>query len=246
MTFIHRDKLSPGNHCMNKIEFLWHAPKCYTVKLNGIDIGWMLEDTDGLWKINPGIVDDQKLHSKLETLSKNHWLYQLEAEQTIKNWLQWYEVKEKRNSKPCESGASLFGKTMKYTYRFKNPDIETALNVLCGKDYVQKAIREQYDNSNEPVNFKFPSLPSESVKWGHISVSKSEIERVRAYDPDDWNPFPEVNPPECGEYLVTFKDEDADYVQQNYFDMLGRWETAHSDVIAFRALPTPYQQETGK
>ena len=156
------------------------------------------------------------------------------------------QCQQTRTQKPCESWAYLLEKTMKYTYRFKNHDIETALNVLCGKDYVQKAIREQYDNSNEPVNFKFPNHSAECVKWGHISVCKSEIERVRAYDPDEWNPFPEVNPPECGEYLVTFKDEDADYVQQNYFDMLGRWETAHSDVIAFRALPAPYQPEAKK
>ena len=79
-----------------------------------------------------------------------------------------------------------------------------------------------------------------------IRIDKSFFEEFPEYNPDGWNPFPEVNPPECGEYLVTFKDEDADYVQQNYFDMLGRWGTAHSDVIAFRALPAPYQPETNK
>lgn len=79
-----------------------------------------------------------------------------------------------------------------------------------------------------------------------MRVDKDYFEEFPEYNPDGWNPFPEVNPPECGEYLVTFKDEDADYVQQNYFDMLGRWGTAHSDVIAFRALPAPYQPETNK
>lgn len=232
---------------MNKIEFLWHAPKCYTVKLNGIAIGWVLEDTDGLWKINPGIVDDQKLNSKLETLSKKHWLYQLEAEETIKNWLQWYEVKEERNSKPCESGASLFGKTMKYTYRFKNPDIETALNVLCGKDYVQKAIREQYDNSNEPVNFEFPNPPAESMNWGHISVCKSEIERVRAYDPDDWNPYPEILPPEEGEYLITVKIGERSEVRIGRWGIVGRdgeWVgEIQAQIQGFKELPVPYKKE---
>ena len=46
--------------------------------------------------------------------------------------------------------------------------------------------------------------------------------------------------------LDSFEDEDADYVQQNYFNNLGKWETAHSDVIAFRALPAPYQPEARK
>lgn len=203
---------------MSEIKFESKGEKLYVVKLDDTAIGRVFKNKEGFWKISLGVLEDQDLYTLLNSLNKE----------------------------PCESGASLFRKTMKYTYRIKNPDIEAALNVLCGKDYVQKAIREQYDNSNEPVNFKFPSLPSESVKWGHISVCKSEIERVRAYDPDNWNPFPEINPPECGEYLVTFKDEDADYVQQNYFDMMGRWETAHSDVIAFRALPAPYQPETNK
>lgn len=75
---------------------------------------------------------------------------------------------------------------MKCTYKFKNHDIGTAINVLCGKNYVQEAIREQYDNNSETIDFEFQSDPGESEIWGHISVSKSKIERVRAYDPDDW------------------------------------------------------------
>lgn len=203
---------------MSEIKFESKGEKLYVVKLDDTAIGRLLKNKEGSWKISLGILEDQDLYTLLNSLNKE----------------------------PCESGASLFGKTMKCTYRFKNPDIGTAMNVLCGKNYVQEAIREQYDNNNETIDFEFQSAPGKSGAWGCISVSKSEIERVRAYDPDDWNPFPEVNPPECGEYLVTFKDEDADYVQQNYFDMLGRWGTAHSDVIAFRALPAPYQPETNK
>lgn len=203
---------------MSEIKFESKGEKLYVVKLDDTAIGRLFKKKEGFWKISLGQLDDQDLYTLLNSLNKE----------------------------PCEIGAPLLKKTMNYAYRFKNPDIETALNVLCGKDYVQKAIREQYDIYNESINFEFQSAPGESGASGCISVSKSEIERVRAYDPDDWNPFPEVNPPECGEYLVTIKDEDADYVQQNYFDMLERWETAHFDVIAFRALPAPYQPEEDK
>lgn len=203
---------------MSEIKFESKGEKLYVLKLDDTAIGRLFKNKEGFWKLSLGQLDDQDLYTLLNSLNKG----------------------------PCESGASLLDKTMKYTYRLKRPEIEAALNVFCGKDYVQQAIREQYDNNDEPINFEFQSVPGESGTWGCISVSKSEIERVRAYDPDDWNPFPEVNPPECGEYLVTIEDEDADYVQQNYFDMLGRWETAHSDVIAFRALPAPYQQEADK
>lgn len=140
---------------------------------------------------------------------------------------------------------------MKYTYRFKNHDIETALNVLCGKDYVQKAIREQYDNSNEPVNFKFPNHSAECVKWGHISVCKSEIERVRAYNPDDWNPYPAVKPSESGPYLITVKIKDQPdakpFVTVGCLDPFGYWEKyTDSEVLAFRELPEAYEKEKEK
>lgn len=203
---------------MSEINFESKGEKLYVVKLGDTAIGRLLKNKEGFWKISLGVLEDQDLYTLLNSLNKG----------------------------PCESGASLLDKTTKYTYRLKRPEIEAALNVFCGKDYVQQAIREQYDNNDETINLEFQSAPGESGAWGCISVSKSEIERIRAYDPDDWNPFPEVNPPECGEYLVTFEDEDADYVQQNYFDNLGKWETAHSDVIAFRALPAPYQPEADK
>lgn len=155
------------------------------------------------------------------------------------------------NQEPRESGASLFGKTMKYTYRFKNPDIETALNVLCGKDYVQKAIREQYDNNNETIDFEFQSAPGESGASGCIWVSKSEIERVRAYNPDDWNPYPTVTPPVDGKKWLT-QDEDGNLAIRSFARSFEEgidysWED-HDDrlIVAFRSLPGPYQPEETK
>lgn len=132
---------------------------------------------------------------------------------------------------------------MKYQYRFKNKELFEAVSVIFGKEYVEKELQRQM-----PDEFDYFIL--ETADHNKINSSalipKEEVESTRVYDPNGWNSFPEVNPPECGEYLVTFKDEDADYVQQNYFDNLGRWETAHSDVIAFRALPAPYQPESNK
>lgn len=127
---------------------------------------------------------------------------------------------------------------MKYQYRFKDKSLEQALNVIYGEEFVEDEVNRQMTNTTSYICF--------DLDYSSTTISKGEIAEINEYNPDAWNPFPEVNPPECGEYLVTFKDEDADYVQQNYFDMLGRWETAHSDVIAFRALPAPYQPEARK
>ena len=127
---------------------------------------------------------------------------------------------------------------MKYQYRFKDKSLEQALNVIYGEEFVEDEVNRQMTNTTSYICF--------DLDHSSTTISKGETAEINEYNPDAWNPFPEVNPPECGEYLVTFKDEDADYVQQNYFDMLGRWETAHSDVIAFRALPAPYQPEARK
>lgn len=127
---------------------------------------------------------------------------------------------------------------MKYQYRFKDKSLEQALNVIYGEEYVEDQVNRQMTNTTSYICF--------DLDHSSTTISKGEIAEIKEYDSDDWNPFPEVNPPECGEYLVKFEDEDADYVQQNYFNNLGKWETAHSDVIAFRALPAPYQPEARK
>lgn len=124
-------------------------------------------------------------------------------------------------------------------WKIKDPEaLKAMINWLLSDEIVAQGCKQQMDNYSDYI-----LLSGGEVK---IRLVKESFKNVPEYKPDGWNPFPEVNPPECGEYLVTFKDEDADYVQQNYFDNLGKWETAHSDVIAFRALPAPYQPEADK
>lgn len=208
---------------MNEINFESKGEKLYVVKLDDTAIGRLLKNKEGSWKITLGVLKDQDLYTLLNSLNKE----------------------------PCESGASLFGKTMKYTYRFKNPDIETALNVLCGKDYVQKAIREQYDNNNETIDFEFQSDPGESGASGCIWVSKSEIERVRAYNPDDWNAYPTVTPPVDGKKWLT-QDEDGNLDIRSFVRTFEEgidysWENQDDRlIVAFRSLPAPYQPENNK
>lgn len=125
-------------------------------------------------------------------------------------------------------------------WKIKDPTLKEKIMQLLSDESIAKRCQDQMTDGSNYI------LASDDDQKFSISIVKDLFENVPEYNPDAWNPFPEVNPPECGEYLVTFKDEDADYVQQNYFDMLGRWETAHSDVIAFRALPAPYQPEARK
>lgn len=125
-------------------------------------------------------------------------------------------------------------------WKIKDPTLKEKIMQLLSDESIAKRCQDQMTDGSNYI------LASDDDQKFSISIVKDLFENVPEYNPDGWNPFPEVNPPECGEYLVTFKDEDADYVQQNYFNNLGKWETAHSDVIAFRALPAPYQPEARK
>lgn len=126
-------------------------------------------------------------------------------------------------------------------WKIKDPELKRKVNQFFTDEEINAECKRCInDEDSEFLCFFMDGIDIQ------FHIRKGYFEEVPEYNPDDWNPFPEVNPPECGEYLVTFKDEDADYVQQNYFDNLGKWETAHSDVIAFRALPAPYQPEADK
>lgn len=130
-------------------------------------------------------------------------------------------------------------------WKIKYPEIKQKTNqFFTDKEIDNECVKQMHDGTDHILLRKGLAKKSNSTSNIEITIPKNEFEIV--FNPNGWNPFPCVRPPECGEYLVTFKDEDADYVQQNYFDNLGRWETAHSDVIAFRALPAPYQPETRK
>ena len=124
-------------------------------------------------------------------------------------------------------------------WKIKDPELKRKMNQFISDEGINQLCKKQMEGISKCIFFFEDSGVS-------IRIDKSFFEEFPEYNPDGWNPFPEVNPPECGEYLVTFEDEDADYVQQNYFNNLGKWETAHSDVIAFRALPAPYQPEENK
>ena len=126
-------------------------------------------------------------------------------------------------------------------WKIKDPELKAKVNAFFSDEEINNAFVKNIDC------YKYFRLSTNINKSCFtFAIDKDLMEFIPDYNPDDWNPFPEVNPPECGEYLVTFEDEDADYVQQNYFNNLGKWETAHSDVIAFRALPAPYQPEETK
>lgn len=138
---------------------------------------------------------------------------------------------------------------MKYKYRLKNKEIENALDVIFGKECVENELQRQMSNDSY---FLYLSIDSEDGVKGAIKVSKSEIERVIAHDPNDWNPFPQIKPPAYCHWLVQFESGEIkviEYVCQEFspFSVGDFWNAPKlSKVIAFRKLPEPYQPEENK
>lgn len=81
---------------MNKIEFLWHAPKCYTVKLNGTTVGMLYKRQNRMWTMRPDLIDDpQLLTFLLDSFSTTFWELLREARCDVKKALLQYEAMKK-------------------------------------------------------------------------------------------------------------------------------------------------------
>lgn len=105
---------------------------------------------------------------------------------------------------------------------------------------ISDAYEYQKDNDDDSVKL----IAYEGVKArANMRIKKALFKEVREYDPNDWNPYPEVKPPANGRYLVTrqMKIDNGDtaiFIQLAGFEN-GQW-FMKNDVIAFRELPQPY------
>lgn len=132
---------------------------------------------------------------------------------------------------------------MKYKYQFKNKDLEEALGVIFGEEYVERELQRQMTNDSR--NFYIDIDNKEGIKVV-VKISKNEIEHVRTYDPEEWNPFPEVDTP-AGKYLVYVCIDGQKFIDVDEYRIRNRegdWRfNENDDILAFRPLnvepPTP-------
>lgn len=133
---------------------------------------------------------------------------------------------------------------MKYKYQLKNEEIENALKVIFGKKYVENELQRQMTNDSR--NFYIDIDDEEGIK-AVVKIPKEEVERVRTYDSENWNPYPEVEPPKSGIYLVyvcMYGQKAISVDEYTIKNSEGNWrDHFNDDVLAFRPLnvepPTP-------
>lgn len=133
---------------------------------------------------------------------------------------------------------------MKYQYRFKDKSLEQALNVIYGEEYVEDQVNRQMTNTTSYICF--------DLDHSSTTISKGEIAEINEYNPDAWNPFPQIKPPAYCHWLVQFESGEIkviEYVRQEFssFSVGDFWNAPKlSKVIAFRKLPEPFQPKETK
>ena len=120
-------------------------------------------------------------------------------------------------------------------WKIKDPAIKEKINHLLSEERVTQSCDAQMDDESN-----FILLSDIDVD---IRLSKESFENVPEYDPEGWNPFPDVKPPKVGQYLVTrlMKTDSGEF---HRFMQIATYEYGmfymKNDVIAFRELPQPY------
>lgn len=109
---------------------------------------------------------------------------------------------------------------------------------------ISDAYEYQKDNDDDSVEL----IAYEGVKArANMRIKKALFKEVREYDPNYWNPYPEVEPPKSGIYLVyvcMYGKKSISVDEYTIKNSEGNWrDHFNDDVLAFRPWnvepPTP-------
>lgn len=121
-------------------------------------------------------------------------------------------------------------------WKIKDKDLREKLSSLVTDDEINRECIKQMNDEYEAVY-----IPGLSSRGFALSIKKSNLVEVPDYDPNEWNPYPDVTPPENGLYLVTISFESQLSVMIFHWDHSldpAKW---WKYVIAFRACPPAYK-----
>lgn len=118
-------------------------------------------------------------------------------------------------------------------WKIKDPALKDKINQLVvSDDRIAACCREQMKDQTD-----FILLESEVFKLS-MRVDKDYFEEVPEYNPDGWNPYPQLTPPRSGLYFIyrTYEFENkitVDRYEEGKYG--GRWsETAVKSILAFK------------
>lgn len=123
-------------------------------------------------------------------------------------------------------------------WKIKDPELKRKMNQFISDEDINQLCKKQMKGISKCIFFFEDSGVS-------IRIDKSFFEEFPEYNPDGWNPYPEVKPPRRGYYLVTrlrTRDNGDTYkgVDLCLFGLNNSDIFANSNILAFRELPEPY------
>lgn len=163
------------------------------------------------------------------------------------NCTNWSEYFRSRFGHELQKGAAS-AEARKMPYKIKKEEIKKVLFGLFGEDFVMKCIARQMPNPTQSIYFG-TTTGFGGVRAGqrfapmevNVLLPKTEIEVLLKFDPDSWNPFPVVRPPEARRYLVQIDDPK----KHGPITLVKNWTFSQTwrklGVVAFRELPAPYE-----
>lgn len=102
-----------------------------------------------------------------------------------------------------------------------------------------KELSDIYENNKENKDpYIIVNIYAGQVLHVKVKIIKELFQRITPYRKNEWNPYPEIEPPKVGTYLVTVQGFSR-FVEQDYYEPLGFWSKRNKQVVAFRELPEP-------
>lgn len=128
-------------------------------------------------------------------------------------------------------------------WQIKNETLKEKIAVWFTDEEIDSACRGQMNNESLGI------VLTRSINYveGNIRIFILKDKFEQTYDPNGWNPYPEVSPPHEGDWLV--QDKNGDYTIREFHATYGPegcnkwWEntpTYYPEAVAFRALPEKY------
>ena len=126
-------------------------------------------------------------------------------------------------------------------YKFRNPETEKLIRSLyISEEDADREIAARIEEKMQDAPRYIYFADVVGSDYEAVGVYTSSFKKVarREYNPNGWNPYPEVTPPRCDCYFVQYENGSVDmseWSQNGWCDV--------ENIIAFRAFPEKYKPE---
>lgn len=89
-------------------------------------------------------------------------------------------------------------------YEIINNDVAIILNEMYTEEYIEKTLDSQFKDASDFIAFN-KEYPNSNFIYVGINVYKKFFKKKIEYNPNEWNKFPEVEPPNSFDFYLVYK-----------------------------------------